>query len=1347
MIGQRQGQPKTLTAPIRILQLNVNRSNDRMHILFNHVAGNFDLLLLQEPWWGKLPSGEMASVGHPEWIPILPVSLVPHDHIPRVMAYARRRGDFQVLLRTDLAKDLDFQFLEVRQGNFAPVHILNFYNQRPPPDDGDDEWSVDRLMQMHLPDRDRLVMTGDWNLHHPLWRVMEREPSARAVQVVEWLEQGDRPFTLINPHGEPTYQSHDNQTLSVLDLTFANPLAMDSDTVKGWCIRSDLSCGSDHYAVQWTIDNGVVEIEDLFPVRLNWKHADWDVFQEHIDKGVEAHAESFAPLLQRGVLGEDVLEQAAVAFGDILTRAAESSIPVRKSSPKSKPWWTPELSELVQEMVDVRKEWRRRLEREEDAPVGDSPTTLANRLKRRIRKAKRDYYDNLVRNTTSQDLWDRYKWTKSVRQYPSPPIFTGEGQPLATDHSEKCDAIRAELFQPPAQLAGVMPNLNIPLQDEIKCPPVTKAEVHDAVFGPTPRKAPGPNGIPFLALRQAWNSADEIMFHLFEKCAETGYHPKVWKDSITVAIRKPNKPDYSKPRAYRPIALLDTMGKVLEKIQARRLTHICAKHRLIPHAQFGASPGKSTVDAALMFAHDREVARHRGMATSSLTFDITGFFDFVNHARLLSIMRQRKLPTSIIRWTSCFLSDRRTALSLDGIVGEMKPVNTGVPQGSPASPIIANIYTSLLEPDFTSAIPDLIEGLEQFSPAAPHLIMFVDDGKLYVSSMSLEANVTILKRAYHFCESWAANQGLKFDLVKRELIHYSNRTKDSGISPTIDLPGPVDAGGAPTVVTLVPQPVVKWLGIYWDSKFTFKAHVNAVTGKASKAVTALKLLGNTVRGLSPLNFRLLHICAVLPVMTYASAVWYTGQRQKGLVGKLEVVQNKSLRQVCAAFRTTPIRALQIEASMLPMALHLEVIADKTALRLNRLAHDHPLLQRLEQPWHDGELDFPPPLRRLRHNTRLHLLANRSDPSYERIDPFLHPPWSELPSDPKSRLHINPMPPGVDRAGAAYAHLSLVRTFTSKSEHLVVYADGSMVEGRTGAGYVGYHLGHRVFEGTLGLGTEAEVFDGEMRGLAEAAQAAVSFVDSDFDSPISFIHFYIDNNSAIQTIASLFTLGCQFFKTQFSGATTNFLDAGNHRHVTLDWVPGHQDIRGHEYADQLAKDGTQLPSTLPWSSTLSHQRRLIKSRSITTWREQWYASRNQHLQSLYSTADRLAPSLRPTPQLRALQRRIYGLVLQCRTGHAFLGEYYARHVASESAECPCGEPLQTRRHILRDCPLYDTHRPILREISPTFDLSIILGTQDGIDALSLFIHHSGAFTKAGQWSEDDPAPPESTSDGD
>jgi len=97
-----------------------------------------------------------------------------------------------------------------------------------------------------------------------------------------------------------------------------------------------------------------------------------------------------------------------------------------------------------------------------------------------------------------------------------------------------------------------------------------------------------------------------------------------------------------------------------------------------------------------------------------------------------------------------------------------------------------------------------------------------------------------------------------------------------------------------------------------------------------------------------------------------------------------------------------------------------------------------------------------------------------------------------------------------------------------------------------------------------------------------------------------------------------------------------------------------------------------------------------------------------------------------------RREIFGRLVQCRTGHGYMGDYYRRFVIKEEQlGCPCGEPLQTRDHILAVCPIYEHFREDLRQASRDISLPEILGTTKGIKALASFLEKSGAFTKSGQ----------------
>ena len=105
--------------------------------------------------------------------------------------------------------------------------------------------------------------------------------------------------------------------------------------------------------------------------------------------------------------------------------------------------------------------------------------------------------------------------------------------------------------------------------------------------------------------------------------------------------------------------------------------------------------------------------------------------------------------------------------------------------------------------------------------------MYVDDGKIYVSSNSLETNTILLKNTYQEVETWLKNAGLASDLNKRELMHYSRRRKyDCCPSLTI-----LDHDGITRTVT--PERTVKWLGVHFDRKLLF--HLVNATGFQTRA--------------------------------------------------------------------------------------------------------------------------------------------------------------------------------------------------------------------------------------------------------------------------------------------------------------------------------------------------------------------------------------------------------------------------------------------------------------------------------------------------------------------------------
>ncbi|KAG8988348.1 hypothetical protein FRB90_002806 [Tulasnella sp. 427] len=472
-----------------------------------HNSPDFDILLIQEPAWNSLIN---AETGNPDWQHILPSYPIPPETRARVQAYTRKqRTDFSVTLRSDIANDLDLQVLEIRQGNFPPTIIANIYNDPRAPG----TCASARLRGLNLPIDTPVVLTGDWNLHHPLWEPSKGvEPNDEAEAMVGWLDENG--FTMMNPPDEPTYHSHCQRYFSTIDLTFANSPADDADTVRDWAVLHEKSEGSDHSAIKWIIDYGSTpRITETDRKTWVWKSADKELFCDTVSAVRSRHSDALQTIRDPN-LSTGQLDQAATAIREILTEAADAAAPTRRPSSRAKPFWTDELTDLRDETIRARNRCRDHTRR-----VGSPNPTLVSDLKH-----AENVFTRVFRKTRNR------KWTEGRRTYPSPPI-SRSGRPAAIQHKDKCEALREELFPTSAPLPHHhFPDLSRHRADAFPEESVTYNEVCDAIFAMDHNKAPGPDGIPILAIQWAWEViADDF---LFARCAELGYHPAEWHDSI-----------------------------------------------------------------------------------------------------------------------------------------------------------------------------------------------------------------------------------------------------------------------------------------------------------------------------------------------------------------------------------------------------------------------------------------------------------------------------------------------------------------------------------------------------------------------------------------------------------------------------------------------------------------------------------------------------------------------------------------------------------------------------------------------------------------------------------------------
>src|SRR5260221_2318641 len=327
--------------------------------------------------------------------------------------------------------------------------------------------------------------------------------------------------------------------------------------------------------------------------------------------------------------------------------------------------------------------------------------------------------------------------------------------------------------------------------------------------------APSITSMTGKAYHWALSILEEELYHLIQLCAKMGYHPKEWRTSIAVALKKPKR-DYSLLRLYRLIQLLEVLGKVLERVQAHRLSYIAAKHNLFPSSQFGGIPGRSAEDALLCTVHDIETAWNHKCKASILTFDITGFFNTIPHSHLIDTLCAYHLPLLITQWVHSFLQDRKAAICLDGKRDELRTIETGIPQGSCVLPILAAYFTSLMIRTVHHVTSTCIEESTELSPlfredkiTLSPTMLYVDNGAIMASGPSLDTTAQMSSMAFEETHKWLAKRGLKTDQVKNELIHFT-KTKNWNPSPSILILSHVPG----TLKEVSPAKCTRYLGLW-----------------------------------------------------------------------------------------------------------------------------------------------------------------------------------------------------------------------------------------------------------------------------------------------------------------------------------------------------------------------------------------------------------------------------------------------------------------------------------------------------------------------------------------------------
>jgi len=929
---------RTDPTQLRIWQQNLNKSlTAQLHLINTARPNDWDILVLQEPWIGH--TGTRSS---PHWR-----VLYPNTHFTDNSKTQRSLIFINTNIPTNSYEQVQFNNADVTgvcimHGTQKTI-LVNVYN------DCNHNKSIDTIQEFlenkfpdnHIPENVHIMIAGDFNRHHSWWeddRNAHLTSSEASLQpLLDLIYRFD--LRMAPPPGRPTLQA-----LSTGNWTRPDNVWCTSHTVDLF-IRCDTDPGlrgpnTDHLPILLVLDTQIVRSERN-PTR-NFRATDWDEFADHLNT-ILSHS-----LEPRRLDSIEEFQAAIRVVSASIKSTIETHIPMTKPLPHTKRWWTQELSNMRKRKNRLSKEsyqWRGL----PDHPSHQQHRQVSKEYTTLIEKTKKMHWEDWLLNASERDIWTASKYATN------PPIdgggrtrmptlnFTGcDGEPRhTTSNTEKSEAL-AQSFFPPPPPSPYIPRTCYPRPANI-FRYFTRMQIKNTANKLEAYKAPGPDGIPNVVLKRCIDKLADRLYYIYRAIFELDIYPDKWRESTTVVLRKPGKPSYEEPKAYRPIALLNTLGKLFSSIMADDISHYCETRKILPKSQFGGRPSRSTSDSLLLLTHTIKDAWRRGKVASVLFLDVQGAFPSVIKEVLIHSMRLRGVPSEYTRVTELMLTGRRTRLSFDDFLSDPIAINNGNNQGCPLSMIYYAFYNA---------------GLLEISPPGTcdeNQFGYVDDVSLLaIGNDFVEAHkgLSDMMTRPGGAFDWSESHGSQFELSKLAVMNFSPRSHP---------PKPLTLLHPRTNSTTIVQSVqtYRFLGVLLDPKLRWKAQTDRATRSAEAWINLVRRLTRTSTGVSAKGMRQLYLSIAVPRMTYAAEVWYTlphktdpsSKRRTGSVRftqKLTSAQRRAVIATLGAMRTTADDVLNAHAYIPPPHLLFLKVLIRSATHLVTLPDCHPLHKPVQQ---------------------------------------------------------------------------------------------------------------------------------------------------------------------------------------------------------------------------------------------------------------------------------------------------------------------------------------------------------------------------------------------------------------
>ena len=485
-----------------------------------------------------------------------------------------------------------------------------------------------------------------------------------------------------------------------------------------------------------------------------------------------------------------------------------------------KPWITHELQQLIEQKHRMFKQYKNNM-----IPFDDY-NRFKNYLTRKLKSAKSDFYTLKFRNN-SFNVKKNWQTVNSIlnRRNKSftPNVVINEG--VEVNDPTKVSDLFLDYFSTIAtELDDSIPISDIdplhympaPILNSFFVNPASSDEV-ESILMSFENKSCSLDFVPVFIFKKFSHYLSPIICDIFNSSISVGIFPEILKVSRITPVYKSN--DVKIRSNFRPIALLSTISKAIEKLMKTRVDKFVDANDILYDKQFGFRSGYNTSDAILEFVDRCTSSLDNREYFIAIFLDLSKAFDTVNRDILIDKLSRMGIRGRAGEWIGSYLTDRKIYVNLNNCNSRTATMNIGVPQGSVSAPWLFSLYVN-----------DMHRSAERLS-----FLHFADDTTIFRSGNNLSQLCNEINEDLRDVSSWLIANRLSLNVNKTKFMLFTHSPVDiNSVQITINN----------SIIAHVDN--IKFLGVTIDSRLNFNIHINLLSKRLSCVIGIVRKLSTIV---------------------------------------------------------------------------------------------------------------------------------------------------------------------------------------------------------------------------------------------------------------------------------------------------------------------------------------------------------------------------------------------------------------------------------------------------------------------------------------------------------------------